>query len=271
MNALTIAPERLPSELTFLAPIETNGLMRVGDPNRDGGYVVPSASVRESDTLISFGVGTHWAFESHFTQLNPAAKIYAYDHTVGELRFRHDYERGLLKLLFVRTSLADVRNRWRLWRSYREFFRSQATHFQEEIHHGGTKSTYASIDKVFARTCSQRIFLKIDIEGCEYSIIDDVLRYATRITCIAIEFHDTEALRDTFCSAVKRWQRAFHIVHLHGTNLNHVAPDGLPNCVEMTFAAGLAPSNAKLRSSLPLSGLDSPNNPNQPDRNIRFC
>jgi hypothetical protein len=57
---------------------------------------------------------------------------------------------------------------------------------------------------------------------------------------------------------------------LHGTNLNHVAPDGLPNCVEMTFAAGAAPSNAKLRSSLPLVGLDSPNKPNQPDRHIRF-
>jgi hypothetical protein len=143
-------------------------------------------------------------------------------------------------------------------------------HFQEEIHHGGTKSTYASIDKVFARTRSQRIFLKIDIEGSEYSIIDDVLRYAERITCIAIEFHDTEALRDTFCSAVRRWQRAFHIVHLHGTNLNHVAPDGLPNCVEMTFAPGAAPPDAKLRSSLPLAGLDSPNNPTQPDRCIRF-
>ena len=270
MNALKIAPERLPSDLAFLAPIETDDLTRVGDPHRDGGYVVPDAAVRESDTLISFGVGTHWSFESHFRRLNPAAEIHAYDHTVGELRFRHDYERGLVKLALVRTSLADVRMRWRIWRSYRAFFPSQATHFQEEIHHGGTKPTYTSIDRVFSRTCSQRIFLKIDIEGCEYSIIDDVLRYAARIKCIAIEFHDTEALRDTFCSAVKRWQRAFHIVHLHGTNLNHVAPDGLPNCVEMTFAAGPAPPNARLRSLLPLAGLDSPNNPNQPDRQIRF-
>lgn len=263
-------PQRLPRDLMFLAPIESDGLARVGSPHRDGGYVVPAAAVRESDTLISFGVGTHWSFESHFKQLNPAAEIHAYDHTVGELRFRRDYRRGLVKLLLVRTSLADVRKRWRTWQSYRAFFPSHATHFQEEIHHGGTKSTYASIDKVFARTLSRRVFLKIDIEGCEYSIIDDVLRYAERIKCIAIEFHDTEALRDTFCSAVKRWQRAFHIVHLHGTNLNHVAPDGLPNCVEMTFAAGRAPSHAKLRSSLPLAGLDSPNNPNQPDRRLRF-
>ncbi|MGH8201345.1 MAG: FkbM family methyltransferase [Steroidobacteraceae bacterium] len=270
MNASTIAPPRLPSDLSFLAPVETDGLMRVGNPHRDGGYVVPGAAVRQSDALISFGVGTHWSFENHFRQLNPAAEIHAYDHTVGELRFRRDYQRGLVKYLFVRTSLADVRNRWRIWRSYRAFFPSQAMHFQEEIHHGGTKPNYASIDKIFARTSSQRVFLKIDTEGCEYSIVDDVLRYAPRITCITIEFHDTEALRDTFCSAVKRWQRAFHIVHLHGTNLNHVTSDGLPNCVEMTFTPGAAPQDAKLRSSLPLVGLDSPNNPNQPDRQIRF-
>jgi hypothetical protein len=264
------APDPLPSNLIFLAPLESEGLARVGSPHTDGGYVVPDAAVRESDALISFGVGTHWSFESHFNQLNPTAEIHAYDHTVGEPRFRRDYQRGLVKFLLVRTSLADLRKRWHIWRSYRAFFPSRATHFQEEIHHRGTKSTYASIDKVFARTRSQRIFLKIDIEGCEYSIIDDVLRYADRITCIAIEFHDTEALRDTFCSAVKRWQRAFHIVHLHGTNLNHVAPDGLPNCVEMTFAPGVMPPSAKLRTSLPLAGLDSPNNPKQPDRKIRF-
>ena len=270
MNALAIAPERLPSDLAFLAPIESVGLMRVGNPHRDGGYVVPGAAVTESDTLISFGVGTHWSFESHFKQLNPAANVHAYDHTVGKLRFKRDYQRGLVKFLLFRTSLADLSQRRRIWRSYRAFFSSQATHFQEEIHHGGTKPTYASIDKVFSRTRSQSIFLKIDIEGSEYSIIDDVLRYAPRIKCIAIEFHDTEALRDTFCSAVKRWQRAFHIVHLHGTNLNHVAPDGLPNCVEMTFAAGVAPANSKLRCSLPLAGLDSPNNPKQPDRKLRF-
>lgn len=270
MSGLKITAEPLPSDLAFLAPVETDGLMRVGNPHRDGGYVVPSAAVRESDALISFGVGTHWSFEVHFKQLNPAAEIHAYDHTVGEMRFRRDFQRGLVKFLLARTSLADVRKRWGIWRSYRAFFPSRATHFQEEIHHRGSKSTYASIDKIFGRTRSQRVFLKIDIEGCEYSIIDDVLRYAARINCIAIEFHDTEALRDTFCSAVKRWQRAFHIVHLHGTNLNHVAPDGLPNCVEMTFAAGATPSNAKLRPSLPLNGLDSPNNPNQPDRYIRF-
>lgn len=106
MNALNIAPERLPSDLAFLAPIETDDLTRVGNPHRDGGYVVPGASVRESDTLISFGVGTHWSFGSHFKQLNPAAQIHAYDHTVGELRFRRDYERGLVKFVLVRTPFA---------------------------------------------------------------------------------------------------------------------------------------------------------------------
>jgi Methyltransferase FkbM domain len=267
MNDVT---QTLPLELGFLAPVVIDGLIRVGSQDRDGGYVVPESAVREVDTVISFGLGTHWVFEEHFKQLNSAAEIHVYDHTRSELIFRRSYRRGTMKLLLGRTTLADVRNRRRILRSYRAFFPSRATHFQEEIHHRGTKPEYASIDKVFARTSSQRIFLKIDIEGSEYSIIDDVLRYAPRIKCIAIEFHDTEALRDTFCSAVKRWQHAFHIVHLHGTNLNHVAPDGLPNCVEMTFAAGAAPPNAKLRSSLPLVGLDSPNKPNQPDRHIRF-
>jgi hypothetical protein len=259
----------LPSDLSFLAPVETDHLIRVGNEH-DGGYVIPESAVKDVDILLSFGVNTDWSFEESFKDLNSDVKIHAYDHTVGERRFARDYRRGIVKWLLRRTSLSDVRHRHEVLRSYKSFFPSHATHFEEAIHARNKKPGHATMDKVFSRTNSQCVFLKVDIEGTEYSIIDDILRYAPRIRGIAIEFHETQALRDTFRSAVERLLTEFYIVHIHGNNLNHAAPDGLPNVVEITFAKGPPPRNALRRSSLPVAGLDSPNNPRSPDHPIQF-
>jgi hypothetical protein len=261
--------ESLPPNLAFLAPVDVDGLIRVGNEH-DGGYVVPEDTVQEVDAVLSFGVSTDWSFEEHFKQLNSKVEIHAYDHTVGEQRFLRAYQRGIIKWLLRRTSLSDVRRRRRILRSYRIFFPSQAIHFEEAIHARNSTPGHATIDKVFRRTKSHRIFLKIDIAGSEYSIIDDILRYADRIKALVIEFHETIALRDTFCSAVKRLQREFQIVHVHGNNFSQAASDGLPNVMEITFVHGAAPSSARRRRSLPLASLDSPNDPKSPDHPLRF-
>ncbi len=262
-------PESLPAELAFLAPVEVDGLMRLGNPH-DGGYVVPRSTVQSVDTLLSFGLSSDWTFEEEFKRINASATIHAYDHTVGARKFRRAFERGIPRLLRGRITLRELQARFRTWRTYRQFFASEATHFKERIHAVNAGPGHATIGKVFGRTNSDRVLLKIDIEGAEYGIIGEVLRHAGRIQLLIVEFHETMALRETFCAALQRLLREFHIVHVHGNNHSYIAPDGLPNVLEITFVKGPAPDSARRRQQLPVAGLDGPNQRDRADVPIRF-
>lgn len=257
------------SSLDFLAPIITDDLIRVGNPN-DGGYVVPQRAVLESTALLSFGVSTDWSFEQRFADLNPNVEIHAYDHTVSEPLFKHDFHKGLVKFLLGALTLDALRNRFKLWRTFRAFFGPHATHFRQRIYDTHQQPLDTTLDEVFARTGSGKIFLKMDIEGGEYRIIGDILHHADRIEALVIEFHDTKPLREVFRSAVKRLQERFDVVHLHGNNCGPLAPDGFPDFVEITFTKRREPMRRSRRSSLPVQGLDAPNDPGREDYSFHF-
>jgi hypothetical protein len=257
------------SSLDFLAPIITDDLIRVGNQN-DGGYVVPQRAVLSSTALISFGVSTDWSFEQRFLDINPGVVIHAYDHTVSEPLFKHSFHKGLVKFLLGALAFDLLRNRFRLWRAFRAFFGRHATHFQQRISDAHERQLDTTLDEVFARTESGKIFLKIDIEGGEYRIIDDILRHANRIEALVIEFHDTKPLREVFYSAVRRLQERFDVVHLHGNNCGPLAPDGFPDFVEITFTKRREVVRRSRRSSLPVEGLDAPNDAARADYRFHF-
>jgi Methyltransferase FkbM domain len=259
----------LPTELSFLAPFVIGEMIRVGKLN-DGGYVIPRDSTLAVDTLVSLGISTDWSFEQHFKKLNPQIQVHAYDHTISEDLFRRSYQKGVVHFLLGRISRADLSERRNLFRSYRAFFSTDARHFKERIHNRLDARHDVTIDKVLERTTSNRIFLKIDIEGSEYRIINSILKNADRIVGMVIEFHDTDPLRQVFRQAVEKLQGKFNIVHFHANNFGGVAEDNLPEVLELTFAREAAERRVGRRSLLPVPGLDHPNNPRNPDYEIRF-
>jgi len=259
----------VPSELNFLAPLIVGELIRIGNLN-DGGYVIPKRSILEVDTLVSLGVSTDWSFDEHFKRLNPRLQIHAYDHTISEKFFRRRVRRKILPFLLRKIPRNDFTERLRALRSYRTFFSGDVKHFAERIHNRADTPRDATLDRVFARTSSSKIFLKIDIEGSEYRIVDSILKYVDRIEGIVIEFHNTDPLREVFCKAVKKLQTKFDVVHVHGNNYEPVAEDNLPEVLEVTFAKTEAVRTGERRYLLPLPGLDNPNNPARPDYELQF-
>lgn len=259
----------LPSDLSFLAPVETNDLIRVGAPG-DGGYVVSRRAVMSADILLSFGISSNWTFEEHFRALNSRALIHAYDHTISEMAFRRQLQKNLIRFTLGRAPWISVSTSRATLKRYRGSLLSLATHFQEEIHERHDGHYHANIDKVFGRVPMGNVFLKIDIEGSEYGIVDDLVRYAPRITGVVFEFHQTSALRETFYARIRKLQEAFHIVHLHPNNHGYLGADGLPNTLEVTFNAGVAPEGAPRTRRLPLPYLDAPNKVNAPEIELHF-
>jgi hypothetical protein len=267
-----LTPRRLslPAELHWLAPLEVDGLIRVGG-DEDGGYVVPRPMIDDTDALISMGIGFSWEFERHFRALRPAVRIQAYDHTVSDRSFRKHLLLGVAGLLTGRVGLSEVSDRRRILRDYRRFFSREATHFRSRIHNRLDGPVDVDIATVFARAGAGRKFVKMDIEGSEYRVLDDVLTHADELVGMIVEFHDTDPLRPVFVRAMEHILREFEIVHLHANNWSPAAVDGLPEVLEVTFAKREYCGGTKRRTVLPLEGLDRPNRADAPDYRLEFA
>lgn len=260
---------RIPAELNFLAPISTNQLVRVGRKS-DGGYVLPEFLMQEVDTLISMGINDDWSFEEEFLTYNPLLKIHAYDHTISRKIFRRKIMRERIRKFLGKSDAKGVACRIQVLESYEKFFTGSIKHFAERIHSSIDSGIDADMRTVFERTDSTRIFVKMDIEGSEYGVIDDLFKRSAVCVGLAIEFHKTNEQRQAFVSAVKMLQGIYDIVHLHANNWGSISADNLPETLEITFVKkGMCHSNNQ-RIELPLPGLDFASHPDKNDYRLEF-
>jgi hypothetical protein len=261
----------LPSQLSFLAPIAYDDLIRIGSEN-DGGYVIPRVIVEKAEFLLSFGISDDWHFDAGFSALNPTVKIHAYDPTISNFQYRDALALSILKLVLGgKATIGEVRERFHIFRQYRRFFQGRVQHFEERISKYKIGRSDTTIETVFGRAVSESLFLKIDIEGAEYRVIEDLLRHSDRIMGMVIEFHDTDALRSIFVDSVQRITRLFEIVHLHANNFGSVSADEVPDMLEIAFLRRNLCRLSKKRWRLPLESLDAANDPKRRDYILNFA
>lgn len=233
-----MAAEYLPESLNFLAPLAGQDLIRLG-ALRDGGYVVAKDSILKADALVSMGISTDWSFDEDFVKLNSKALVHGYDHTVSERLFKRRLRKSIERFISFRSNFQAIRESLQLLKRYQDFFQGPYRHYQERVHSRFEQKDDATMHKIIERVGGKKVFLKIDIEGSEYRIINDIVKYASNITGIAIEFHDTDHLRLIFLDAVNKLLKDFEIVHLHGNNASPCAEDGLPDALELHLLINL--------------------------------
>ena len=261
---------RLPPELNYLQPRLYRDLVRIGS-FFDGGYLVPRSALSELDAVLSFGVSVDWNFERQLRDIRPDLDIHCYDHTVGPGLFAKFCGKGVLNLLRGRGSLSDVAARVRTWRDYGRFFGGRTVHFRERVFNRKYNENDATIDSIFQRIRGRsHVLVKSDIEGGEYRVIPDLLRFSDRIDVVIIEFHDTEPLRLVFQHQVGLLLEHFAVAHLHGNNYVGRGVDGLPDALEMTFVNKRLGAPQERRERLPIPELDSPCDPGLAELDVQF-
>ena len=244
---------KLPS---FLKYKTTKDLIRLGKDN-DGGYLVSQADIMESDFLLSFGIKEDWSFEKCFLKLNDVP-VLAYDGSISLKKFRKLFYKSFLNPLRIRRHF----RRARIYTGFKSFFSGKNVHREKFI--GLGDGGFESLDEVMSQVISKKIFLKIDIEGHEYRILNDLLKHQARISGLAIEFHDCDLHLNTLENFVNQFK--LELVHIHPNNWAPVDAHGLPLVMEMTFSN--KGSNV-VEATFPHS-LDMVNNPKKMDVTLSF-
>ena len=129
-----------------------------------------------------------------------------------------------------------------------------------------TKSgNYLDLNSIMERISSDKVFLKIDIEGSEYRILDTIKKYEKRFTGIVIEFHDCDIHINKLISFVNDLN--MKLVHIHAnTHSEIISETGLPCTLELTLSKG---AECLPHCDLPHK-LDMPNNKNHEEIRLKF-
>lgn len=260
-------------KIAFLQPWATE-LTRVGSQN-DGGYVLSHKAVCDSDFVISAGISADWSFERALLRLRPSMPIIMIDRNSGCMTF---LAKAILELCKVRRPPAIVLKEALKWMKFagRFFFDIHARRNSPTFHRlwlskaSDKKQHQRSLTSYLEEVPSgSRLLLKVDIEGAEYEILDDLatwLEKGNEVSAILMEFHDVTRNLERLQAFLARVNGICRVVHLHANNAAAVV-DGVPEVVELSLETG---TYAQQRQSLPLSEVDSPNNPNKPDIAISF-
>lgn len=118
--------------------------------------------------------------------------------------------------------------------SYRKFFNGTDKR-HVPLHVGlAEEGKCVTLASAISAADGNAIFLKIDAEGSEYRMLDDLIKYQDSISGAVIEFHDV----DLHLSRIEQFVNVFplRIGHIHVNNSGSIAGEGqTPTTLEITF------------------------------------
>ena len=214
-----------PNKYEFLLDylVKSNNLCRIGG-YRDGGYVLPFSSIVDSDILISGGIGSNARYETDAIDINPKIKIIPYDKSFSVIRMflrilyhvfkkNIDFRQSMIESL----SAIIIKNKFGI---RKEFL---------------TKKN--DIERVLFQNkiTSNKILIKLDIEGSEYEILESVFSNESRITALNIEFHSLNKQKNLqlLKSFVQKTKMKLIFVSINETSI----VDGFPSIIELSFTS----------------------------------
>lgn len=237
--------------------------IRVGRES-DGGYVVLEELCKNTPIALSYGIANDTSFEQDFLSRFPDTYIYAFDHTVPDVEFKHPRFNFRSKGLSVANT---------------EIFRTLAN---------GIKNA-DSTEYKFGRG-----LLKMDIEWSEWAVLMDtpslVFGYFSQIVLelhvipaeytqgkhspYFTEFHKNvhtafnEMIFGVYGRALQNLQQTHRAVHIHANNSlppNDYGTVKIPPLLEITFARRCDTLDELSGEKFPVDGLDFPNKPYKPE------
>ena len=254
----------------YLKPFETSyeNLIRLGN-KFDGGYVIDKRVIDKTETIIACGLNDEWSFEKAFQNKNKRCEIIAYDHTVDDEFWKNHLKQSLSKIFFLKE--INKKRFTKLFKiiDYYFFFKNKNKHFRKKIVKNSiNKLSEISINEAIRD--KNNVLLKIDIEGDEYNILNDVDKNFDRLNLLIIEFHDLQKNLIKIKEFLENTQ--MKNIHINANNYGMIDKTGIPQVIEMTLInpKKFEIKNKKVDWKYPLKGLDFKNRERGSEINIEF-
>ncbi len=238
-------------------PKGTYNLVRLGKIN-DSGYLVEKRDIFKSDIIISLGLSMDWSFEEDFLKYNDIP-LEGYDATSTIKIF--------FKMIVISILTLNKQNFFQYLKGiflFRFFFRNNKIHKKLMVGSGSWPG-FVTLESILRKHSGKKVFLKADIEGWEYRILNDIITNSHRFTGIVIEFHDFDLHQDKILKFLKKI--SLKIAHVHVNNYGQITSSKTPMVVEITFSSHKPVSNNKLKFP---HTLDYPNDKYRDDYQISF-
>ena len=225
---------KLHKSLKYILPYKTKDLMRFGNKS-DSGYVVSKRALQNVDFLLSFGMSNNWSFEEDFLKFNLVNKIHIYDHSVGYKFFIFNLIKSVKRIFYFKSSFDNIINKLRdLIGYYNIKSNHRVKHLQIKVSNKNFNKE-ENLRKIFSKIKNKKILLSIDIEGDEYKIINDIIKYEKLIHLLIVEFHFIDKKKFLFKKIINNLKKKFDIIHIHGNNYTSYCADGMPITLEITM------------------------------------
>ena len=255
----------------FFCPKYTTNLIRLGD-EYDGGYCVSKKSIKKSNLLLSFGVGDNWSFEREFKKFK-GVKIICFDNSVNIIFWIKRLIKDILNFKLKENYFNQISNFFR----YFEFllFFSKKNNFlikkniTKNLNNKKRSYKFESADNILDKLRNKKVFLKVDIEGSEYEILNSVIKFQNNLTGLVIEFHNCYKNKSQIIKFIRSFK--LDLVHIHVNNFCSIENSGFPTVFELTFSPRQFNRERKKNDmKFPNKKIDSPNNKYLSDEKLFF-
>jgi len=195
--------------------------------NTNACFSVNPSVIKSSDIVYSFGIGTDISFDLQLIE-NYGLRVFAFDPTPKSVEWLKQQELpGNFKAFPLGIANYSGEADFFLPKNEQYVSASMTTKQSEKFVRVKVK-TLADIAKELGHTSID--ILKMDIEGAEYDVIDDILKSGIKIHQLLIEFHHRfhpEGSKITRISIEKLRQAGFLLFHVsrNGEEFSFIKPD----------------------------------------------
>jgi hypothetical protein len=238
----------------LLKPKKKYKLVRLGGLH-DGGYLIGENSLKNTETLITFGIEDNWQFEKEFKIININSKIKCYD------------DKSILKYIVKKFIIELFLLPYYFRLNFIKYFKNiiDFLKIRKKIDFIQKKISYDDLKEILINIKNNNIFLKIDIEGSEYRVLEEIIENQSKITGLVIEFHDFDYHKNIIYDFCKKLNLS--LIHIHPNNFSPRDKNGDPLVIELTFERN--PTIVDDNLVLPHE-LDMKNNPLENDIELTF-
>ncbi len=234
----------------LLKPVQTDDLIRVGS-DYDGGYWITKSILKHTKTLIGLGVFVNWSFEEQFRhKSNCLNKTIVIDGSINKFFFQFYWIKAWTKFFYF--TLKNPRycsfffqkhivGSWQLVKKWQTFLEPDDTVFFEKFIDNFESKATLTADSIFSvlnfsdQQKENNIFVKMDIEGAEYRVLETFFPYFKFINGFAIEFHQVKSNKPLIAKLVQDLKSEYEVVFIHNNNYTSLIDDNFSDSIEITF------------------------------------